>query len=202
MSKAKFQERPKVEIGVAAVAMARGFMQGLSTAFVLGVVLALGGTGQAQDLKVCDSTFALCTIAQCDPIPGNDKEVACHCTVNSGYSAGAEPCSGVKNTSEGQEIHSRYYPVKSYASCSNDRPWAWCLDKPCLIDKNNPEAATCMCDLVKNLGAYVIVTSHYTPATCTTAIISSATIPQIDQATASLKKAKVLMPFPIDVLNK
>jgi len=191
-----------IETGVAAGPMASRFMRALSAACVFGVVLALGGAGQAQDLKVCKSTFALCTIAHCDPIPGNDKQVACHCTVNSSYSAGAEPCSGVKNTPEGQEIHSRYYPVKSYASCSNDRPWAWCLDKPCLIDKNNPEAAICACDLVSNLGAYVIVTSHYTPATCTTGIISSATIPQIDQATASLMKAKVLMPFPIDVLNK
>jgi hypothetical protein len=200
MSKAKCQPAPESSVG--ALPIAGGLLRRLSIVGVFGVVLALGGTAQTQDLKVCKSTFALCTIAQCDPIPGNDKQVACHCTVNNSYSAGAEPCSEVKNTPEGQQIHSRYYPVKSYASCSNDRPWAWCLDKPCLIDKNNPEAATCTCDLVKNLGAYVIVTSHYTPATCTTGIISSATIAQIDQATASLKKAKVLMPFPIDVLNK
>jgi len=200
MSKAKCQ--PALESDVGATAIASGLLRGLSIVGVFGVVLALGGTAQAQDLKVCKSTFALCTIAHCDPIPGNDKQVACHCTVNNSYSAGAEPCSDVKNTPEGQQIHSRYYPVKSYASCSNDRPWAWCLDKPCLIDKNNPEAATCTCDLVKNLGAYVIVTGHYTPTTCTTGIISSATIAQIDQATASLKKAKVLMPFSIDVLNK
>jgi hypothetical protein len=174
----------------------------LSTAIVVGATLALSVTGHAQDLKVCKSTFALCTIAQCDAIPGNDKQVSCHCTVNTSYSTGAEPCSGVKNTPEGRQIHSRYYPVKSYASCANDRPWAWCLDKPCIIDNNNPEAAACTCDVVKNLGAYVIVTSNYTPATCTTGVISSATIAQIDQATASLKKAKVLMPFPIQVLNK
>jgi hypothetical protein len=167
-----------------------------------GLILALGVTAQAQNLKVCKSTFALCTIAPCDAIPGNDKQVSCHCTVNNSYSAGSESCSGVKATPDGQQIHSRYYPVKSYAVCSNDRPWAWCLDKPCIIDKNNPEAASCTCDLVKELGAYVIVTSNYTSATCTTGVISSATVQQIDQATASLKKAKVLMPFPIQVLNK
>jgi hypothetical protein len=167
-----------------------------------GLILALGVIGQAQDLKVCKSTFALCTIARCDAIPGNDRQVSCHCTVNNGYSAGAESCSSMKATPDGQEIHSRYYPVKSYAVCSNDRPWAWCLDKPCIIDKNNPEAAACTCDAVKNLGAYVIVTSIYTSATCTTGVISSATVEQIDQATASLKKARVLMPFPIEILNK
>jgi hypothetical protein len=166
------------------------------------LTLAPSVTMQAQELKVCESTFALCTIAPCDPIPGSDNQVSCHCTVNNGYSTGAEPCVGVKKTPAGLEIHSRYYPVHSYAICKNDRPWAWCLDKPCIIDKNNPNAATCTCDTVKDLGAYVIVTSNYTPNTCTTGVISSATVAQIDQATASLTKTKVFPPFPIQVLNK
>jgi hypothetical protein len=117
------------------------------------------------------------------------------------FSTGAQPCTGVASTPHGEQIRSRYYPVQSYAICRNDRPWAWCLDKPCLIDKNNPEAATCTCDKVKGLGAYVIVTTKYTPETCTTGVISSATVPQIDQATQSLKDTKVLAPFPIRVVN-
>jgi hypothetical protein len=177
--------------------MKKKFACSLTTAIAFGLTVALSVTGLAQELKVCKSTFALCTIAPCDPIPGNDKQVSCHCTVNHSHSAGAERCVGEKDTAEGQQIHSRYYPVKSYAVCANNQPWAWCLDKPCIIDKNNPEAAACTCDVVKNLGAYVIVTTDYTPATCTTGVISSATVPQIDQATASLKKAKVLPPFPI-----
>jgi len=93
-------------------------------------------------------------------------------------------------------------PVKSYAICSNDRSWAWCLDKPCIIDKNNPEAAACTCDAVKNLGDYVIVTSADTPGTCTTGVISSATVAQITQVTDYLKtKANLLTPFSIQVLN-
>jgi hypothetical protein len=159
-------------------------------------------TAQAPEFKVCKSKFALCTIAHCDPIPGNEKQVSCHCTVNTGYSAGQEPCQNEGQTPEGQQIRSRYYPVKSYAICSNDRPWAWCLDKPCIIDKNNPEAAACTCDAVKNLGDYVIVTSAYTPGTCTTGVISSATVVQITQVTDYLKtKAKLLTPFSIQVLN-
>lgn len=177
----------------------------LSIAIVFGVVAALRGAppAQAQAFKVCKSTFALCTIARCDPIPGNAKEVACHCTVNNGYSAGQEPCQGIKQTAEGQQIRSRYYPVKSYAVCSNDRPWAWCLDKPCTIDKNNPQAATCTCDAVKNLGDYIIVTSADTAGTCTTGVISSATVQQSTQVTDFLKtKTKSLTPFPIQVLNQ
>jgi hypothetical protein len=168
----------------------------------MGLAFAFGAPAQSQQLKVCDGTFALCTIAACEPIPGSDKEVMCHCTVNNGYSAGSEACSGIKETALGQEIRSRYYPTKSYAVCSNDRAWAWCLDKPCLIDQNNPQAAHCKCDVVKDLGPYVIVTIDYTASTCTTGIISSATVTQIDQATQSLKDAKVLPPFPIKVLNK
>jgi hypothetical protein len=175
----------------------------LSVVMALGILPGFSTTARAQDFKVCKSTFALCTIAPCDPIPGNDKQVACHCTVNDSYSAGQEPCQGVKDTPEGQQIRSRYYPVHSYAVCSNDRPWAWCLDKPCLIDKNNPEAASCACDVVKNLGDYVIVTSDYAPNTCSTGVISSATVQQITQVTDYLKaKTKALPPFKIQVLNK
>ncbi|SRR5712691_84148 len=182
--------------------MKASFATFLAVAITFGMTVAFGGTAQGQDFKVCKSKFALCTIAPCDPIPGNDKQVSCHCTVNSSYSAGLEPCQDVKQTPEGQQVRSRYYPVKSYAICSNDRPWAWCLDKPCSIDKNNPEAAACACDLVKNLGDYVIVTSAYTPATCTTGVISSATVPQITQVTDYLKtKTKLLTPFNIRVLN-
>src|SRR5580704_3339714 len=83
---------------------------------------AAAGSARAQDFKVCNGTFALCTIAPCDPIAGNDKQVACHCTVNHSYSAGQKECQGIKDTPEGQQSRSRYYPVHSYAVCSNDRP--------------------------------------------------------------------------------
>jgi hypothetical protein len=181
----------------------------LNLSMLLAVVIAVGAGSifevsvRAQEFKACKSTFALCTIAPCDPISGNDKQVACHCTVNNGYSAGQQPCQGVKETPDGRQIRSRYYPVHSYAVCLNDRSWAWRLDRPCLIDSNNPEAALCTCDLVKDLGRYVIVTSKYTAATCTTGVISSATVPQITQVTNYLRdKTKALTPFKIQVLDK
>jgi hypothetical protein len=167
-----------------------------------GITTSFNTSARAQSFKVCNSTFALCTVARCDPIPGNDKQVACHCTVNRSYSAGQQACQGVDDTPEGQQIRSRYYPVQSYAVCANDRPWAWCLDKPCIIDKNNPEASLCTCDAVRNLGDYVIVTTDYTPTTCTSGVISSATVQQITQVTDFLEKTKILPPFKIKVLNK
>ncbi|HEY2104696.1 MAG TPA: hypothetical protein VGH29_02855, partial [Candidatus Binataceae bacterium] len=75
----------------------------------LAFIAAAAGNARAQDFKVCKSTFALCTIAPCDPISGNDKQVACHCTVNHSYSAGQKECQGVRDTPEGQQIRSRYY---------------------------------------------------------------------------------------------
>jgi hypothetical protein len=175
----------------------------LALATAMCVVSAFTANVRAQDFKVCTSTFARCTIAPCDPIAGNANQVACHCTVNHGYSAGQAACQGVKDTAAGLEIRSRYYPVHSYAVCSNNRPGAWCLDEPCLIDKNNPAAALCTCDAVKNLGDYVIVTDDYTPATCTTGVISSATVQQSKQITGYLKtKSNMLAPFDIQVLNK
>jgi hypothetical protein len=109
--------------------------------------------------------------------------------VKTGYSAGTEPCQGKVETANGTQVRSRYYPVKSYAVCTNDRPWAWCLDKPCIIDKNDPTKAACACTSVKEEGNYVIVTSKYAASTCTTGIISSATVTQIDQVTDFLKKS-------------
>jgi hypothetical protein len=71
------------------------------------------------------------------------------------------------------------------------------------MDKNNPEAASCTCNKVSKLGDYVIVTTDYTPATCTTGVISSATVQQITQVTDYIKtKSKTLHAFKIQVLNK
>jgi hypothetical protein len=185
------------------ISLKRGAATFSCFAIAWGLTAASAPCARAQEFKVCEGTFALCTIAACDEIPGNDKQVACHCTVNHGYSAGEQPCAGVKDIAEGKQIRSRYYPVHSYAVCSNDRPWAWCLDKPCLIDRNNPQAASCTCDKVRNLGDYVIVTSEVAPATCTTGVISSATVQQIMQVTDYLKSgSKALPPFPIQVLSK
>jgi len=171
-------------------------------AYVAAAALVLGAPVRAQTLKVCEGTFALCTVAWCDPIPGNDKQVNCHCTVNKGYSAGFQDCSSVVETPKGQQVVSRYFPIRSYVACANGRPWAACGDKPCIIDMNNPQAADCTCDLKKDLGPYVVATGEYTPVTCTSGLISSATVQETEQVTEALRNSKVLPSFPLEVLNK
>ena len=160
-----------------------------------------GAAAQVASFKVCESTYALCTTATCTPVPGKDNAVSCVCEVKTGFSAGQESCQTAEETEDGKQIKSRYFPVRSYAICSNDRPWAWCLDKPCIVDENDPEKASCACTTVRNQGPYVIVTDSYSASTCTTGIISSATVTQIDQITDFLKSESKLRPLDIKVLS-
>ena len=62
---------------------------------ILGVVLSVISATLigAVSFRLRGPYFALCTIAHCDPIPGSDKEVMCHCTVNTAVSAGASSSS-------------------------------------------------------------------------------------------------------------
>jgi len=172
--------------------------------FVVALVVFVGGRAEADDqtdFKVCQSTYALCTTARCTPVAGSKDTVACGCEVKTGYSAGLKACKEPVESGKGKEIVSRYFPVKSYAICTNDRPWAWCLDKPCIVDKDDPTKASCACTSVKDQGPYIIITDTLTQSTCTTDLYSSATVTQVTQVTDFLKKNSDLKPFDIKVLN-
>jgi hypothetical protein len=170
-------------------------------AALLAVSLA-GCSGEDQaDFIVCESTYALCTTAKCQPIAGKADAVSCACDVKTGYSLGMKPCRAETETSEGKQITSRYYPIKSYAACDNDRPWANCLDSPCIIDSSDPSKASCACALVKDQGPYVVVTETYSDTTCTTDLWSSATVKGANAVTDFLKTNEDLKPFDVKVVN-
>jgi hypothetical protein len=166
--------------------------------------ILLGGcTAETQpDFKVCESTYALCTTASCKPIAGQEDTVSCDCNVETGYSLGREPCQAEAHTAEGKEIKSRYYPIKSYAVCTNDRPWANCLDMPCIVDASEPAKAACACTVAKDQGPYVMVTDTYDASTCTTGLWSSATVIDANRVTDFLKTSSELKPFDVKVLTK
>jgi hypothetical protein len=173
----------------------------LTLTVLSGAVLS-GCMGESEaDFTVCEGIYALCTTAPCQPIAGKEDTVSCDCTVQTGYSVGLEPCKGEVSTAEGKQIVSRYYPIKSYASCSNDRPWANCLDSPCNVDDSDPSKAACACPVVKDQGPYVIVTETYDASTCTTGLWSSATVTDANTITDFLKTNEHLKPFDIKVLN-
>jgi len=177
------------------------------------LLLTLGGCGDSgsssvaspsPDFIICTSVYALCTTSECSPIPGSEDSVSCDCSVMSGYSAGLTACQDVQETGQGAEILSRYFPVKSYAICANDRPWANCLDSPCLIDPLDPTQATCTCTIEQDQGRYVKIKEDemYDASSCTTGIISSATLGGARQLTHYLRTHKTPLPaFPIKVFR-
>jgi hypothetical protein len=173
---------------------------------------ALGDTPQGQSsssapappFAVCKGTFALCTEAVCDPVittradGRKNVEFSCRCKVQVGYSAGAnvpkDPCGSVPAAppTVGQKIPSRYVPIKSYVACTNQRPWAWCLDSACVVDhvdKNDPTKGTANCACRIATGApYVYIPSDgkYSGAGCDKEYISSATVDDVLQVTEFL----------------
>jgi hypothetical protein len=152
---------------------------------------------------LCEGVYALCTTALCAPVAGQEGLLSCKCSVQDGYSAG-HVCNGPKDTPAGKMIYSRYHPIRSYVACNNSRPWAWCLDVPCLIDADNPlqATATCSCKVTSSpQSTYVAVTDFYSEAACATGIISSASVPDVDGITRFFY-SKRPPPHPIKVLTK
>jgi len=81
-------------------------------AYLLAMLVAaalVGCSGEDQTAyTVCESTYALCTTAPCQPIAGKEDTVSCACEVKTGYSLGMKPCQAEVETSEGKQIASRY----------------------------------------------------------------------------------------------
>lgn len=173
----------------------------LISSAILALVLS-AMPSRAEDFTLCEGLYALCTSAKCSSVEGEPDTVACACEVRDGYSAGKDNCKPTEVTSYGTEVQSRYFPVKSLSICTNDRQWADCLGKRCTIDENDPGKATCFCTIEKAKGPYVIVGDTYTSKTCTTGIISSATVEGSQDITKFLKSTGKLEPYPINVLNE
>jgi hypothetical protein len=173
--------------------------------FTLSLIAIFSSTAVSQtpNLNLCKSTYALCTTALCtaEQVPGKGEVYQCACNVKAGYSVGTTPCQDAKHSNEGDIVISRYYPIKFYAVCSNDRPWADCLDASCVVDKYDKKKATCACRPAAKQGDYVILPKKYSADSCTTGTYSSATVTEVNQVTDFLKTQSDLKPFEIKVLN-
>ncbi len=172
------------------------------------VITSLCITAGAQstaksEFKLCKGTFALCTYAQCEPIMILETPMllSCACKVHEDeWSVGMKACQGKEEVpGKGQLIRSRYYPnFTSYARCSNNRPWAMCLDSPCVIDKNDPTKAQCTCPVVQGQGDYLVQPGS---DQCSNGPISSATVDDLDQITDFLETRPELPPPNLTVVN-
>lgn len=172
----------------------------LLSMFTLLVLCVATVWAQSPTFQVCKSTYALCTTASCsqtdDPLV-----VDCACEVRTDeFSLGAQACGSSEKPRPGALLKSRYYPVKAFVACNNDRAWANCLDADCTVDAKTSRA-TCRCSVVDDSAPYVITGDTYTADTCTTGIISSATIDSIFDVTEFLKTNPDLPPFNFKVVN-
>lgn len=164
-------------------------------------VTVLAQAPAPPQFQACKGTYALCTFAACEPILMLETPMlfSCSCEVHRDeWSAGAKACEPVKKVPEGQLIRSRYHPITKYARCSNSRPWAMCLDSPCIIDKDHKDKANCTCSAVQDQGDYVVK-----PGTnqCTEGGVSSATVDDLDQITDFLETQPNLRPPDFTVVN-
>lgn len=145
---------------------------------------------------VCDEEYALCTKAECIPIPGDPKKALCFCKAKRGNSVGYKSCE-IKMTKDGyKEIKSRYYPIGSYVQCSNARPWALCMDSPCVVDPNDPKKAYCTCDIVSNKGDYVLPSDTCDKTKCARGLWSSALAKDVTELDSHLLGKEYKDKFP------
>lgn len=153
---------------------------------------------------VCPGTFALCTSAKCTITDRSTLTASCSCDVRQGYSAGTKSCSDVPQAppQSGQSLPSRYSPIASMALCLRKVPWAMCLDSRCTINKDDPAKATCTCKLMDSpKQAFVVVTDSFSASTCTTSLVSSATVHDVIQITGFLQNQPNLKPLPITIVG-
>jgi hypothetical protein len=161
-------------------------------------------TAQSQALppdnrpfQVCHDEYALCTFSECGRVQvlGAEATTMCTCRIQNDFSVGKE-CAGPTKLGNGQtQVMSRYHPITTYSRCTNSRQWAMCLDSPCTIDptnpadKNKPQQAQCKCSVVSGQGDWLVQ-----PETdqCTSGLISSATVVDLDQITDYLETHREL----------
>ncbi len=150
---------------------------------IIGCILTIAShtTHAAKKPTICNNTYALCSSALCKPIPGSPKKVLCSCSVLKGKNMGYSACAKrkVRKTVSGQHTLLSTFSLgdghQQYITCPNSTPWANCLDKPCIIEKNAPSQrkAYCTCNIVRKK-SYVTFAGKCNPKNCHKAIWSGA----------------------------
>lgn len=179
---------------------------------------ASSSADSSAGLNVCQGTFALCTSATCDPVVKNGQitSFSCKCKVEKGYSVGfngpknRNSCASIPQDAPSlkQKVPSRYSPINSFVACTNNRPWAQCLDASCVVDhvdENDPTKGTakCLCPkATSNPYGYIPADGQYSRSGCQDKYISSATVSNIVVVTQFLTtpEGKDLPPSPITIL--
>lgn len=159
------------------------------------------------EFQACQYTYALCTYAPCHgtkTVVTNQTEVTnttCDCQViENGWSVGQVGCP--VDQPNPPTIKSRYFPIRTYARCTNKRPWAMCLDSPCTIDPTDKTKAACTCTLKHDIGDYVVMPeSPGHPSQCDSGIVSSATVFDVSAISDYLETQDNMPVYDILVVN-
>jgi hypothetical protein len=159
------------------------------------VLISLTGfaeTGSSSKTYICSQPYALCTTAPCIPVPGSKDQSICSCVVKDGPSLGQTPCENRKPliNEKGQHVLTSNFSFENAATnkiltCTGNLPWTDCLDKPCIIDPQNSNQATCMCD-IKYTSSFITFGGQCNTASCSTTLYSGATTDMLDQGTKAL----------------
>ncbi|RDI46095.1 hypothetical protein [Aquicella lusitana] len=144
---------------------------------------------------VCTNTYALCNAASCQSIPGMPDKVLCSCSIWKGKNIGFSTCEErkEKQTQDGETALVSTFSFGGshyrYMTCPIGAPWATCLDKPCLINKQAPDTrkANCTCDVIRDQ-AFVTFAGECDTKNCTKTIWSGATIAGNQQLMRELTK--------------
>ena len=182
-----WSRRSSFRTGVAGVAVvlataghswSRSGLAGSATADV--TTPAAGATPPAEAGEdgtwLCDQSYALCSTSPCEPTPWDPKIATCPCKVETGYSIGFKTCD--ERAPAGNTLISDFSTANitnsvRHLSCPERGVWANCLDMPCVITRDDPSRAICLCPLEES-GDYVTFGGDCDVTTCSTVIWSAA----------------------------
>ena len=156
--------------------------------------------GQPQTFHVCQMTYARCVWSPCEGtvVMGNQATTTCQCPVMSNsFSVGANDCKTDAPTAT--TVKSRYSPINTYARCTMKRPWAMCLDSPCTINSDKT-TASCTCTLMQDAGDFMYQPDK--PDQCSSGIVSSATVDDLDTITDYLQTQDQMPVSNFTVVNQ
>lgn len=161
------------------------------THFISALLLlaAVSSSAFAAKPVICEGPYVLCAYAKCIPMPDKKDKALCTCEVKSGYSIGSTSCQTKPAVivNDFETLDSRYFPVKKYVSCHNDRTWANCYNAKCVINPKDKSQAFCTCGTVKNKGDYMLANDSCDKTDCETGMISSYVIKDAVSEYDSLK---------------
>lgn len=156
------------------------------------------------NMYLCTQQYALCTSAQCIPLPDDPAKAVCFCDVHSGQSMSTIPCKNLKPSFDDNGIRTVYstYSLEQFKEgkkgmkCPDGSPWTWCLNKRCTVDPMDNNRAICVCDVMR-AGAWMTLGGNCDTSTCTTGYWSGATLKDNEEGNVFMMKRLGLDKSPV-----